>query len=32
MKPTIEENWFEKSETFKEMNRLMDIKTPSWPR
>ena len=28
MKPTIEENWFEKSETFKETNRLMDLETP----
>ncbi len=28
MKHTDSNNWFEKSETYKEMSRLMDLETP----
>ena len=28
MQRTDPDNWFEKSETYKEMNRLMDLETP----
>lgn len=28
MKHMDSDNWFEKSETYKEMNRLMDLETP----
>lgn len=28
MNRTDSDNWFEKSETYKEMNRLMDLETP----
>ena len=28
MQRTDSDNWFERSETYKEMNRLMDMETP----